>query len=48
MSYQLDLPFQDAQLGRIDQVVAKIDGQKRRPDLSRPGPGIVIVRTSTE
>ncbi len=28
MSHQLDLPFQNAQLGRIDQVVAKIDGQR--------------------
>ena len=45
MSHQLDLLFQDAQFGRIDQVVAKINGQKRRPDLFQSGAGVVIERT---
>ena len=40
----LDLALQDAQLGRVDQVVGEVDGQQRRTDLAQPGTGVIILR----
>src|SRR5689334_19442588 len=39
-----DLLFQNPQLGRVDQVVRRVDGQQRRRDFLQPRPGIVVVR----
>ena len=37
--HALDLALENAELGRIDQVVGGIDGQKRRADFFEVGPG---------
>jgi hypothetical protein len=43
--YSVDLPLEDSQLGRIDEIVGRVDRSQRRANLLEARPGVVIVRS---